>query len=206
MKEEIIETFERRFTIQQERLEKLESQVQVQANLIEKLEVKCDDSQQYSRRSSVRVYGVEKESGDESETILEMKIKECYTEIQIPYEKNEIDRFHRIGPIYKQDGKTYQAIIVKFRSWEARQKFYEGRHRRYIKGVKKIPGVKFTVSLDLTRRRYLLLQEAREYCKNHDNVDYVNVNCSLAIKFKDNKIHYFNSNLELFKLLPNETE
>ena len=185
----------------------MESQVNVQANVIHKLKTECDSLQQYGRRSSVRVYGLELKE-NESEVMLGNEIEKCYKHSNITYDKNEIDRYHRIGPVYEQNGKKMQSVIIKFKSWEARQKFYKGRPRRFVRGKKKPGAVKYTVSLDLTRRRYLLFQKAKERSKSNNNVNFVfvNDNCALAIRFNDDKIQYFNTESELMRLLPNGSE
>jgi len=114
------------------------------------------------------------------------------------YDKNTIDRYHRIGRIYKDKntGKECKSIIIKLRSWSARQKFYQSRPRFYVNGVRKKPGNdSFSVSLDLTKRNYELLKIAKEQIKINNKIDYafVDSNCSLAVKFKEGRITHFNS-------------
>ena len=100
----------------------------------------------------------------------------------------------------KNSGKKVKPIIVKFRSWKARQRFYKGRPRHYADSSKK-PG--FTVSVDLTKRRYLLLTKAKGLIKGNSNIKYVysDINCSLALRFKDYSFKYLNSERELLSLL-----
>ena len=69
---------------------------------------------------------------------------------------------------------------------------------------RKKPGAKsFSVSLDLAKRRYALLTKAKDLVKDNPSVPcaFCNINCSLAIKFNDNRYKYFNSENELRKLL-----
>ena len=100
----------------------------------------------------------------------------------------------------KISGKKAKSVIVKFRSWKARQRFYKGRLRHYADSSKK-PG--FTVSVDLTKRRYLLLTKAKGLIKGNSNIKYVysDINCSLALRFNDDSFNYFNSERELLSLL-----
>ena len=93
-----------------------------------------------------------------------------------------------------------KSIIVKFRSWKGRQRFYKGRPRYYADSSKK-PG--FTISAELTKRRYLLLTKAKRLIKGNSNIKYVysDINCSLALRFKDDSFKYFNSERELLSLL-----
>ena len=62
---------------------------------------------------------------------------------------------------------------------------------------------KYTISLDLTKRRLELLKSAREIVKSFDFVDFVfaDINCQLKIKFKNNKFVHFESEAELNELL-----
>ena len=100
----------------------------------------------------------------------------------------------------KNSGKKMKSIIVKFRSCKARQRFYKGRPRYYADSSKK-PG--FTVSVDLTKRRYLLLTKAKGLIKGNSNIKYVysDINCSLALRFNDDSFKVFNSERELLSLL-----
>ena len=68
---------------------------------------------------------------------------------------------------------------------------------------RKKPGAKSNVSLDLTKRRYALLERAEGLVKDNSSVVYAfcDINCSLSMKFNDNTYKYFNSENELRKLL-----
>ena len=99
--------------------------------------------------------------------------------------------------------RKVRSIIVKFKSWESRAAFYKARTRNFMNGRKK-PGAKsFSVSLDLTKRRYALLTKAKGLVKDNPSVAYAfcDINCSLAIRFNDNTYKYFNSENKLMKLL-----
>ena len=135
------------------------------------------------------------------------KVSKCFSEIGLPYEEAEIDRVHRIGKPYKNEGSglTMKSIIIKFKSWRYRQDVYRNRPRRFENGKKKPGENSFRVSLDLTKRRYNLLKIAQGTVKEMDNVSFVcaDVNCSLAIRFKNGTIKHFNSEYE-FRLLLND--
>ena len=92
----------------------------------------------------------------------------------------------RIGKEYsdKTTGKKVKSIIVKFKSWKSRQQLYNSRPR-LDKNRKKKPGQNFTISVDLTKRRYELLMKARRLIKDKDAIDFVfsDINCSLGVKF-----------------------
>ena len=84
----------------------------------------------------------------------------------------------------KNSGKKVKSIIVKFKSWRARKQFYDARTRNFKDGKKK-PGYKsFSVSVDLTKRRYLLMREARKLIKHNDDIDFTfaDINYSLGLR------------------------
>ena len=119
-------------------------------------------------------------------------LEDCYSSVNLQLDANDIDRAYRIGLPYtdKSLGKKLKSIIVKFRSRKARQRFYKGRPRYYANSSKK-PGSTF--SEDLTKRRYLLLSKAKWLIKGNSKIKnvYSDINCSLALMFKDDSFRYF---------------
>ena len=87
---------------------------------------------------------------------------------------NEIDRVHYIGkPNFDTDSKQkVRSIIVKFKSWKSRTAFYKARPRNFTNGRKKPDAKSFSVSLDLTNRRYALLTKANGLVKDNPSVAY----------------------------------
>ena len=201
LKDEIMKKFDKKISEQNAKIEKLESIIAIHENTIDQLLIKCDDNEQYSRRSCLRIHGVEVKENEDEDGIMNV-LEDCYSSVNLQFDANDIDRAHRTGLPYtdKNSGKKVKSIIVKFRSWKARQRFYKGRPRHYADSSKK-PG--FTVSVDLTKRRYLLLTKAKGLIKGNSNIKYVysDINCSLALRFKDDSFKYFNSERELLSLL-----
>ena len=78
--------------------------------------------------------------------------------------KKDIDHAHTIGMEYteKNSGKKVKSIIAKIKSWTARKQFYDARPKSF-KDDKKKPGYKsFSLLVDLTKKHYLILRQARE--------------------------------------------
>ena len=76
--------------------------------------------------------------------------------------------------------------------------------QKNFKDGKKKPGYKpFSISVDLTKRRYLLLREARELIKNNDDIDFAfaDINCSSSFVSKNGSFRYFNSENKLHNLI-----
>ena len=112
---------------------------------------------------------------------------------------------HCIGKPYKNEGSglTTKSIIIKFKSWRYRQDVYQNLPKRFDNGKKKPGENSFSVSQDLIKRKYNLLKIAQGINKEMDNVSFVcaDVNCSLAIRFKNGTIKHFSSKYEIRSLL-----
>ena len=138
---------------------------------------------------------------NESQNDIVSKISECFSEIGL---RGRGERVHRVGKPYKKEssGLTKKRIIIKFKSWRYRQNVYRYRPRRFEKVKKKLGENYFSVSSDLTKRSYNLLKFAQGIVKKMDNVSFVcaDVNCSLAIRFKNGTIKHFNSEYEFHSL------
>ena len=203
-KEEIIERFEEKFAAQNQKIVDVEEKIALQEKKIENLTIKCDDNEQYSRRYCLRMHSLKYEKNENQNDIVS-KVSECFSEIDVSYEEAEIDRVHRLGKPYKNEGSglTMKSIIIKFKSWRYRQDVYWNRPGRFENGKKKPGENSFSVSLDLTKRRYNLLKIAQGIVKEMDNANFVcaDVSCSLAIRFKNGTIKHFNSEYEFRSLL-----
>lgn len=165
-----------------------------QAHLSE-LETRLDDSEQYSRRSCLRVFGVPlPASGNESNSDCVAIAKKIFAEMEVTVPEDGLDRVHRIGKKEKNAaGIMEQPLIMKFTSWKYRTAVYRGR--------KKLDSQK--VLLDLTPRRAKLLSKARLMVKDNPSVDYsfADVNCRLGIKTINGVFKFFNSEEELLDIL-----
>ena len=183
LKEEILSKFETKIKEQDGKIHELESRVVIQEQTINNLLVKCDDNEQYSRRSCLRIHGIESDNNEKNDVI--EKVRECYDSLNLPFNEEVIDSVHWIGKEYKDrnSGKQVKSIIVKFKSWKSRQQLYNARSRVQKDGKKK-PRQNFSISVDLTRRRYNLLSEARGIVKdiNAINFAFTDINCSLGIQ------------------------
>ena len=94
LKEEITSKFEEILDELNREIDELEGKIVIQANTIHQLIIKCDDNEQYSRRSCLRIHGIEC-SDDEGNAL--QTIKECYEGLNLPFQDENIDRVHRIG-------------------------------------------------------------------------------------------------------------
>ena len=100
---------------------------------------------------------------------------------------------------------------MKVRAWQWNQsltssghgdtgKMFTGIDQEDLKMAGKKTGeVSFSVSLDLTKRRYNLLKFSQGIVKEMDNVSFVcaDVNCYLTIRLKNAIIKHFNMEYDL---------
>ena len=208
MNDNLTEKFDKIVNDQNEKIIKLEEKIvqlvgsiSLQQTMINRLDVMNDNTQQYQRRSSLRIHGIPVEDNKDPMTI----VSDCCNEMGITIKPEEIDRAHPIGPAHVDpvSKKKVKSYIVKFKSWESRETFYKARPRAYINGVKK-PGKKsFTVSVDLTKRRYNLLQSIKGLTKDNPLINFsiADINCSLAVKLNNDSLNYFNTREEFENIL-----
>ena len=166
--EKIVKRFEEKLDEQNAKM--LQSKIAIQDNALQRLEIKCDDNEQYSRRSCIRIHGVQYNENDDISVI--NKVEQCCDEIGVKFDMNEIDRVHYIGkPVFDTDAKQkVMKIIVKFKSWESQTASYNDRPRNFM-NVRKKPGAnRFSVSFDLTKRRCALLTKAKGIVKDNPSV------------------------------------
>ena len=171
-----------------------ESQVAILQNSVKLLSTKCDNNEQYSRRTSVRINNIPlPEHGSERSEDLISNVKEIIGESEAEIPHAFVDRGHRVGkPLVGEDCTRKQQVIVKF-TWHHRSLFYRNR--------KKLSPVK--VYLDLTQIKFKLLKDSQAKVQRSNVVDFVfaDINCALCARLKNGVFRYLNSDDELDKIL-----
>ena len=139
-----------------------------------KLPSKCDDKEQYSRLSCLRIHGTECSNDERNDNVLQ-RVKECCEEVNLPFQDENVDRARRIGRTCtdKNTGRKVKSITVKFNSWKSRRQFCNVRPKDFNNSKRKPGQHLFSVSFDLTRKRYLLLNKAKGLIKDCESISYV---------------------------------
>ena len=103
-------------------INELEGQIALQKNMPDQLEIKCENNEQYSRRTSIRIHGIEVPENKSFDNVMAV-VKSCPVEINAPFDQDNIDRVHRIRKKYTDENtrKNIQSITVKFKSWKSRK-------------------------------------------------------------------------------------
>ena len=121
------------------------------------------------------------------------------------FKENEIHRAHVIIKPFldKKREKNVRSITAKIKSWKAHAMFYKSRPKKNSNRRTKPGLIPFRVSLDLTKRRYLLLANTNSIMKGSFVVMFAfpDINCFLALKLNGSKFHHFNSKDDLIKIL-----
>ena len=113
----------------QVRIQSLENQSIFTHHLIHLHQRKLDDQEQYSRKPNVIIEGIEVKSNETPNEIMEY-IKERVNDLDVEIKDFDFDRCHRIGPKYvKENGRTYQRVILRMCSWRSRNIIYVNRKR-----------------------------------------------------------------------------
>lgn len=107
-----------------------------------------DDLQQYTRRNSLRIFGLKE---DNNENVDQAVINICKDKLGVAISADNIDRCHRLGA-FRPDAIKPRAIIVKFISYGYRAKVFQEK--------KKLKGSGITIREDLTRARVEVLNSA----------------------------------------------
>lgn len=154
---------------------------------ISKLEQAVDDTEQYSRRNSVRISNLPETDSEDTDNLV-LKVADV---LSIDLSPRDIDRSHRIG---KPGKKTNRDIIVKFTSYRARERLM--KNRKNLKGSD-LDGV--FVNEDLTKMRSAILYEARLLVKLKEPKlkGAWSSDGKLLIKDLNDKVHKISSTEEL---------
>ena len=151
LNEEIMPKFDKKLELQMNRIEKpkgklerhanrineLDGQMFLQKKMSDQLKIRCDNIEQYSRRTSIRIHEMEVPENESNDNIMAV-VKSCYEKKNVFFDQDNIDRVHRVGKKYTDEntGKNIQSIIVKFKSCKSRKEFYDDRTRHFINDKK----------------------------------------------------------------------
>ena len=161
------------------RLDRLEKVSGAQEVRILQLEAKLDDLEQYGRRNSLRISGIEEDVEGED---LPTKVKNVLTVLGLE-NSVQIDRLHRVGPRPRRDRDRTQKhrsrlVLVKFANYTSRDAMIKTKTRSSLK--EKLPGV--YINEDLTQPKAKLLYGARKLKKNKQIIDCWTVDGRLVVK------------------------
>ena len=153
---------------------------------VEELERKSDDHEQYSRRTSVRIYGVPETQGENVTHLA----TELFTEMNL---NPTINRIHRVGPPHSSE-KSPNSSVPSHNSKSPRPilcQFVSYPDKANVMKKRKLLSPNFPqvfINEDLTRTRAKLLFEARQKKRNGLITDCWSFDGRIAIKDNNNRI------------------
>ena len=154
--------------------------------VIKSLQGEVNRLQQYTRRYSVVISGIDKPRGKENVEELKKKVETIVTKINSDTKIEDIDKLHRNGPARGKD----QEVIVRFKSHSAKETLYKNRANLNDRNIKIKPS--------LSPHNKSLLREAKELVDSYASAggymsgmtnppDFVfaNVHGDLQVKMKN---------------------
>ena len=105
--------------------------------VIDRLRTEVTKLQQYTRRYSVVIAGIEKKERKESREYLKTEVEKVLHEVNSGVTMDDVDKFHRNGPY--NEGK--QDVIVRFKAHSDKESFYKGRKQVKNKAIKIRPSL-----------------------------------------------------------------
>ena len=124
-------------------------------------EVQLDTQEQYSRRNSIRIYGL---SEDENEDATKKTLDLFQQKMNIDVQPSDIDRIHRIGR--KDNASRHRPLIVKFATYRARNRVFRAKAQLKDSETRSV-----FINEDLTRTRSELFYKARRMKKSKQIMD-----------------------------------
>lgn len=145
LKDAVVQTLSESLKAAEDRIGILNSEIEHLKSRVDKSSKCNDDLEQYTRRNSIRVFGIKEVKGEDTD---DQVIRVFKDKLGVDVSKGDIDRSHRVGeqPEPSQDGTVrWRPIIVKFVSYREKRKVYEKK--------KLLKGTRITIREDLTARR-----------------------------------------------------
>ena len=107
-------------------IEKKDATIESLTKRVDDLEVALDDHEQYSRRNSLRLFGlVESEKEDITKRTTDALNESQNPKLSPPLRLEEIDRVHRVGP----RDKPSRPVLVKFATYASCRRIYKAQGR-----------------------------------------------------------------------------
>ena len=142
----VYQAMDHQFQARENEVSHLQEKVTSLEGELARVKDELDEHEQYSRRNSLRVYGVKEEKDENTDTVVIDLIK---SKLDIEVTEKDLDRSHRVTPRIASNGP--RPIIVKFARHNVRQKVYATRT--------KLKKTKIFIREDLTMKKQKLMRE-----------------------------------------------
>lgn len=142
-----------------------------------------DALERYGRRNILRVSGIPENEKKDTDGIV---LKVAY-DMGVPMSPGKIDRSHRVGKIRTRPVKRHRDIIVKFATYNARNRLFQ--ERNFFRETDNDDLKSIFLNEDLTKRRSEILYEARKLRRPNKLVAAYSSDGKIIVRDKENKKH-----------------
>lgn len=184
---------------QKKAISELELKVSSLQNQVSFLQDQAEESEQYSRRTCLRIEGVplpKDERSESAEDVIKI-VKKIISEAGVVIPDEGIDRAHRIGKGKIVAGQRHRQIIVKFSTF---------RHRTMLYKARRTVSSRCRIYLDLTQERRRVLDQINADLKDRQFQDafaFADINCHLCVSM-GGSYNYISSYQDYLRLLANQ--
>ena len=180
---ELINSLVKTVTEQEIELQRHASLFAVKDCVFKALEKELHRLQQYTRRYSVVVSGIDKKKGEKKEDLTK-EVEALVGKVQSSSSMIDVDKYHRNGP--NKDGE--QDVIIRFKSHSAKEAFYRERKSANDDSIKIRPSLcPHNKSLLYAAKQHLEELEKDSYqLKNAPHFVFANVHGDIQVKFHEN--------------------
>ena len=180
--------------------ERLQEKDRVIAGLTQRVdsqEEQVDALEQYSRRNSLRVSGLDEKMHEDP---MEEALKFINVELKVtpPLSYSDLDRAHRVGKQEDNAAKP-RPMLIKFATYRARHAVYS--RRSSLKDVSKPVHKAIFINEDLTRVRGKQMYELRKLKKNGKIKDLWSHDGNIIVKDNHNHIQTVRSRQKLSEIM-----
>lgn len=117
---------------------------------VNNLEIRVQNLEQYSRRNSIRIFGIPEQEGENADLLI---VNLSKNHMNYDMQQYEIDKSHRIGSKITYKDKC-RPILVKFARYKTKEIIFSNK--------KKLKGTKITIKEDLFKSRFEIYNAAVE--------------------------------------------
>ena len=162
LKSSLVESIDFDVKYLQEEVKRVNSKMAELEAKNQNLEAKVDHLEQYTRRTNLRIFGIEEQIGEDTDHLVK---KFCKDEFGIVLKNEDISRSHQISPKGMKSAIRPRPIIIRLTQHNKKVEIL--KKRRSLRDRKS----RYTIQEDLTETRRSILRTLRD--ENEDDISIV---------------------------------
>lgn len=162
----------------------------------EKALIEVNKNAQYSRRNMLLFYGITNSvDGDEEDCITKTKVF-ISTLLEVPISPGEITIAHRLGSVRKQkDNESAKSkslpVVAVFSTLAKKRAVFDAKKK--LKGKTNSDGMRYGVTLFLTKENKAILDEARRFSENREQWRVYATETGVKLRIMNNEPIHLNT-------------